>query len=476
MKSKYTVFVIACISLCLFHCKKTNSTVPAIQTPYLFHKDITIHETIKYGEETMQKTLGLFQPVSDPSQLIYVATRGRGEPYAEGFRIGSISKDSSVTWIKSYSMPGTMYEFQYCTTAVMDQDDNILIGGNIFPSASFSFGNPFLIKLSKSGNILWSKQTTDTNWTSRGFVLKILHNGDIAYVTYAFGTYFLYRLDANGDLIWEKSISGNSGMGISPYVQEYGANATVSQMLEETSDGNIYFGFASNEPYAGQDCLLKFSASGDLLQSKSFIFPGGESHQPALLVTEYDDIIYFNQKTRPAIPYFLELSKNMDIKMMKASDLQVIPWNNVEQLHYSNGKIYLSTAATYELCSYVFDESLTQLSGTKTLATNGFTAEFGGVFSLEPAKNAIFSVMDLTGADANANGNGFQFLKTDLTGLSCNPYTNPVTPMEFVSNTITLNDLPLTVTDVSIPFSKNFTWTSSPVRVASSETACSKNQ
>lgn len=473
MKSRYFVFIFACLSLFSIQCKKSNSPnsdTPKI--PSLFHRDITIHETVKYGEEP-QKTLGLFQPASDPSQIIYVATRGRGEPYAMGFRIGGISKDSStpITWIRSYSLSEEL--FQYCTTAVMDHDDNILIGGNVFPSASFSYGSAFLVKLSKAGNILWSKQTADTNWTSRGLVLKILHNGDIAYVTYFGGSYFIYRLDANGNTIWAKTIYGNSGLGISPYVPEYGVNATISQMLEETSDGSIFFGFASNETIPGQDCLLKFSASGNLLQSKTFIVPGGESHQPALLVTENDDIIYFNQKSRPAKPYFLVLSVNMETKMMKACDLDVIPWNNVEQLNYNNGKIYLSTAATYELCSYTFDGSLNLLSSVKTLATDGFPAEYGGVYTVDASRNAVYSIQDLAGMQGD--GNGFQFLKTDMHGLSCHPYPDQVVPMALTSTSTTLNDLTLTIADASFPFSKDLNWTVSPVWVTSSETACSKN-
>jgi hypothetical protein len=472
MKNRYFVFVIACLSVFSIQCKKSNdSNSAAPKVPTLFHRDITIHETVLYGEEP-QKTLGLFQPISDPSQLIYVATRGRGEPYAMGFRIGGISKDSSINWIKSYSLSGEM--FQYCTTAVMDHDDNILIGGNVFPSASYSYGSPFLMKLSKTGNILWSKQTADTNWTSRGLVLKILHNGDIAYVTYFGGSYFLYRLDANGNTIWTKTIYGNNGLGINPYVPEYGANATISQMLEETSNGSIFFGFASNETVPGQDCLLKFSASGNLLSGKTFIVPGGESHQPALLVTENDDIIYFNQKTRPvAKPYFLVLSVNMEIKMMKACDLDVIPWYNVEQLNYNNGKIYLSTAGMSELCSYTFDGSLNLLSSVKTLATQGFPAEYGGVYTIDPSRNAVYSIQDLAGMQGD--GNGFQFLKTDMKGLSCHPYSDPVVPMELSSITTTLNDLTLTITDASFPFSKNLNWNASPIQVTVSETACSKN-
>jgi hypothetical protein len=472
MKSRHFVFIFACLSVFAIQCKKSNgsdSNTPKV--PTLFHRDITIHENINGGEQP-QKTLGLFQPVSDPSQIIYVATRGRGEPYAMGFRIGGITKDSSLSWIKSYDLPGEM--FQYCTTAVMDHDDNILIGGNVFPSASNSFGSPFLMKLSKDGNILWSKQTADTNWTSRGLVLKVLRNGDIAYVTYFGGSFFLYRLDANGNTIWAKTIYDNSVVYFGGYVQEYGANATISQMLEETSDGSIFFGFASNAPVPGQDCLLKFSASGDFLLGKTFNLPGGESHQPALQVTENDDIIYFNQKSSPvAKPYFLVLSINLETKMMKACNLDVIPWNNVEQLSYNNGKIYLSTAANYELCSYTFDGSLNLLSSVKTLATNGFTADYGGVYIVDSSRNAVYSIQDIAGMQSD--GNGFQYLKTDMKGLSCHPYADPVVPMTLSPITTTINDLTLNIVDASFPFVKNLNWTGSPIYVTSSETACSKN-
>ena len=472
MKRRHFVFIFTCLSVFSIGCKKsngTNSNTPKV--PSLFHQDITIHENINGGEQP-QKTLGLFQPLSDPSQIIYVATRGRGEQYAMGFRIGGITKDSSLSWIKSYYLPGEM--FQYCTTAVMDHNDNILIGGNVFPSASNSYGSPFLMKLSKDGSILWSKQTADTNWTSRGLVLKVLRNGDIAYVTYFGGSYFLYRLDANGNTIWTKTIYGSNELGISPYVPEYGSNATISQMLEETSDGSIFFGFASNEATPGQDCLLKFSASGDFLLGKTFNIPGGESHQPALLVTENDDIIYFNQKSSPlAKPYFLVLSINMEIKMMKACDLDVIPWNNVEQLNYNNGKIYLSTAANYELCSYTFDGSLNLLSSIKTLATDQFPADYGGVFIVDSSQNAVYSIQDIAGMQGD--GNGFQYLKTDMKGLSCHSYVDAVVPMTLSPITTTMNDLTLTIVDASFPFSKNLNWSALYPLITSSETACSKN-
>ncbi|OQP61878.1 hypothetical protein A3860_30910 [Niastella vici] len=52
-------------------CKKSGKTN---EPPALFHKDITIHETIKGSEQT-QNTLGLYQ-APDQQQLLFIASRG----------------------------------------------------------------------------------------------------------------------------------------------------------------------------------------------------------------------------------------------------------------------------------------------------------------------------------------------------------------------------------------------------------------
>ena len=73
MKTKHFAFIFACLSLLSIQCRKSSSPDSNKSTePSLFHRDITIHETVKYGEDA-QKTLGLFQPTYDPSQIIYVA-------------------------------------------------------------------------------------------------------------------------------------------------------------------------------------------------------------------------------------------------------------------------------------------------------------------------------------------------------------------------------------------------------------------
>ena len=130
-----------------------------------------------------------------------------------------------------------------------------------------------------------------------------------------------------------------------------------------------------------------------------------------------------------------------------------------------------STAANYELCSYTFDGSLNPLTSVKTLATDGFTADYGGVFIVDSSRNAVYSIQDIAGMQGDCNG--FQFLKTDMKGLSCHPYVDPVVAMELSPITITPNDLTLTVVNASFPFTKVLNWNGSPIFITFSETACS---
>lgn len=145
MKKGCYTLLIAITSLTA--CKKSGKTY---QPPALFHKDITIHESIK-GSEQIQNTLGLYQ-LPDQKQLLFVASRGAYESDARGFRIGSITKDSAVNWIRSYDLPET-YSYQYATCATIDKNQFTWVGGHIF-GVPDSYGRPFLVKLNSKGDFL----------------------------------------------------------------------------------------------------------------------------------------------------------------------------------------------------------------------------------------------------------------------------------------------------------------------------------
>ena len=104
-----TSLIVAALLMTVFapQCKKNGGGASQPTNSTLFHKDVTIHETVGQTEPP-QMCIGLFQLSSDPGQLVFAAARGIYEVNgAQGFRVVGVRKDSTVNWIKSYALPSS---------------------------------------------------------------------------------------------------------------------------------------------------------------------------------------------------------------------------------------------------------------------------------------------------------------------------------------------------------------------------------
>lgn len=474
-----TSLIITALLLTVFapQCKKNGGGAGQQNNPTLFHKDVTIHETVGQSEPP-QMCIGLFQLSSDPGQLVFAAARGIYEVNgAQGFRVVGVRKDSTVNWIKSYALPSG-YLIQYCSAATIDPQDNIWIGGHYF-SSDTSYGMPFLTKLDKNGNLLWSKGLFDPGHTSRGIAIKALRNGDLAYLTADGLNLELYRISGDGTVIWAKVVTGTVTLAFEPTTPVYQATYFNSHMIVEASDGSIVFACNSNFPYAGKDCLVKFTGAGDLVFAKTYTWPDPvEAFPPQIQITENDDIVYAGQKTSnqsgsTVLPYLIVTSPAGDVLTAKSYPLsQPTAWTRLNELNYFQHKIYLTTAGDYEFNNYVFDLSLNLISGAKTLATNTFSTDYGGMSVYDSAANSLYHVLNIAGLPAD--GNGFQFLKTDIKGTSCHQYDNAPIGLAMSAATLTALDITPQITAGTQTFSQNVTWTPMPVSITSSQVACSQ--
>jgi hypothetical protein len=470
---KKTVYTLLIAFTALTACKKSGKTD---QPPALFHKDITIHESIK-GSEQIQNTLGLYQ-LSDQKQLLFVASRGTDEGYARGFRVGSITKDSVVNWIRSYDLPET-YSYQYATCATVDKNQFTWVGGHIF-GVPDSYGRPFLVKLNSKGEIVWSKyfvSTVTPLYSARGVAVYALQNGDIAYMTMNGFGIIMYRISADGTILWAKSIlQSNELVFDNPYYPSSNEPTVINRFISEAPDGNIYIACASNNPVKGKDCLVKLSSAGDLVFAKSYSHQSNYAcYLPQLICKENGELIYADQKWAFISwrPYIYVLGSNGSFLNGKGfpSDRGVgSPWK-INELHYNNASIYFSSSSIYEFSLYKLDASLNVISSKKTLGTNQVQTDKGGGSVYDNTTQHWFHLLDIAGLPGD--GNGFQFMKTDEAGQSCHDFKAPEElVLQAVSPTIK-DEVSITVQNMSFPNLVNLNWQMSSVSTKQ-EIACSK--
>jgi len=440
-------------------CRKHDAAL-SNATPALSHKLITIHENVN-GSEQKQNSLGLWQSEIDPSTFILAAARGIGENFARGFRIATLRKDAGLLAMHSYYLPEDYY-FQYASCATLDKDENVWIGGDVFGHQK-QFGRPFIAKVSKDGNMLWSKAIYDSFPSSRGIGILALKNGDIAFMTYDNYAFCLYRISPAGSILWSKKISSTNNMVFEPSVSTFQYEGySSSRLLAETSDGNIFFACNSNAPVKGIDCLLKFSAAGNLVFAKSYAWlTYGTSTPPQIIVTGNDTIVYSAQKSTSTYnltgnPFVLVISADGSVQASKIYNPLQGPGGVSYELNYYNQHIIMGVSRGYEFDMYSYDMSLNYLSGEKTFSNNDYTTETGGICLVDKTQAALYHIMDFAGN--LSDGNGFHFMKTDLTSKSCQVYGAGPIPQVLTAAMLTIADIALPVTDVIKSFNEDLAW------------------
>jgi hypothetical protein len=471
------IFTAALLTMFSPQCKKSSGGHSQPKNPTLFHMDVTIHETVGQSQPP-QMCIGFFQLASDPGQLVFAATRGIYELNgAQGFRVVGVRKDSTVNWIKSYALPSS-YFIQYCSSATIDPQDNIWIGGHLFATDT-SYGMPFLVKLDKNGNLLWSKALSDSAHYSRGLSIKALRNGDVAFLTGDGINLQLFRIAGDGTVKWSKSISGGITLAFEPSTDLYQSTYFNSHMIVEASDGSIVVAGNSNFFVQGRDCLIKLTGAGDLVFAKTYTWPSPiPEFPPQIQITENDEIVYAGQKNPnfsgvTILPYLFITSPDGDVLAASSyPSTQPAAWTRLNELNYFQHKIYLSTAGDYEINTFTYDQSLNLLSGIKTLGTNGFPTDYGGMSLYDSTTGSLYHILNIAGM--TADGNGFQFLKTDAKGTSCHQYNDAPIALAMTPATLTAQSVTPQIVDGTQTFSQNVVWASMPVSITSSQLACSQ--
>jgi hypothetical protein len=173
--------------------------------------------------------------------------------------VAKLSPAGGLLWARTIGTPDS----DDGTSVAVDHNGNVYVGGDTlgsYAAPNAGLGDPFLVKYSNSGDILWKRQigTSADDGPAR---VGIDAAGNAYIAGYSFGDWgqgvsgpngYLVKYDADGQLLWEKQVGSDSPNGV--------RNMAVD------SQGNSYIiGDASFDGY-----LAKYDTSGDLVWQRFF--------------------------------------------------------------------------------------------------------------------------------------------------------------------------------------------------------------
>lgn len=468
------------LSACKKSSKQDNTSDSKVH-PYF--KDIIIKETLAGGSlASYQRALGYFPLKSDPNTQIMVASRGREELYdARGFRIASINKSNgTVNWVRSFDLDDH-YTIQIETCAAIDQSDNIWVGGHSFIEPESA--SPFLAKLDKSGNLLWSKSFR-SYMGLRAYSLIALKNGDIAFLTKVAWGLAVHRLSADGQSVWSTQITYSTGAVDDDYYTKPNLLSPENHGLVETADGSIYFATSSNlyvSGMGGSERLYKLDANGNLIFARTYRLDDSRAsvHPVQLINAGADRILMadlaFNVNAYSPSPYFMMLSLDGNVQASKglAKDLIGMVGYDLNEVNFYQNNIYFSTCGNYAFNTYTLDPGLNLKSAVKTAAAMDIGTDRGGISLFDETDRALYYVLNFGGTRDESNG--FEVTRNDATGKPCvTTYTDP-------PPTLLLENVPIIAATDTLITSSGFgpapvfaplTWRQYQVQVINTENVC----
>ena len=167
-----------------------------------------------------------FIQTSDSGFVLAANLRNLGASVIKTDSIGN------VLWAKSYFRPSG-----YIHNVLKNVDGTMIITGNI--DSSLTYSPLFFLKLSQSGNVIWSKTYGNFTNNIKCYASNTRHTKDGGYITLAtlernHNDLLLIKTDSNGDTLWVRAHG-------SPKSMEYG------QSIEQLNDkGFIFTGITNN--------------------------------------------------------------------------------------------------------------------------------------------------------------------------------------------------------------------------------------
>jgi len=192
---------------------------------------------------------------SDNGFLLTGYSRNSAVPHYKSF-VMRLDSTVSLSWVKTF-YTGSYYNYLY--SAAENQDGSFLLAGSA-GNGNLISGGALLMKLTSSGDVIWSKKqgVTFPN-SSSGNDLKIFPDGIIWYLTDTNSQMALLKTDLSGNFLWCKSYDVTGA---------YSADLP-SAKLHITPDGGFIFVNGSINLYYPMGTMVKVDSDGNGTWSKN---------------------------------------------------------------------------------------------------------------------------------------------------------------------------------------------------------------
>lgn len=238
----------------------------------------------------------------------------------------NINVGNSNSWIAEYGDIGAETAEDYTGMVAYDTLGYIYVSG-----ADATAGQPFLVKIGPTGNLVWQKTFTDPgSHYKTGDAVKVDTAGNI-YLTLANAdpgntSVYVIKLDAAANIIWQRNLdnpagpvygvdidydgSGNvyvlstdqgnntsilvkyNSSGVLQWQRSFaGINDVVPYLYVDTA-GNSYYTANSVTGIASLPLLLKYDTTGTLLWQKQVSYPGNQPGIGDIVVDSLGNIIF----------------------------------------------------------------------------------------------------------------------------------------------------------------------------------------
>ena len=171
-----------------------------------------------------------------------------------------IDRLGNLLWEKIYGNPNYL---EALSSIIKTNDNNYLIGGGVnFDPNSYIIAPLEMSKITKDGNILWSKRILKVWASNLGDMVettdgKIVITGWIyGYTRYQDAAGFIYKVNAQGDSLWMRVINRDT------LIDDY-----ISNIIKTSDNGFLLTGAGSSNELHRQDAwVLKVDSLGCLYQ------------------------------------------------------------------------------------------------------------------------------------------------------------------------------------------------------------------
>ncbi|MEP7169296.1 MAG: hypothetical protein ABI855_07985, partial [Bacteroidota bacterium] len=191
----------------------------------------------------------------------YIVAGKTSDGLNDQFCIVKCDSIGSIQWSKAFSGPDQQNAFHVSQTS----DSGFIVAGTSrYVNTWYTL---YLVKLSSSGNLQWSKMYNTSPFNSKCFVSRILQLQDGSFLlcgsSNAIGQpltdILLMKLDSAGNIIWKKVYEGNDSEFANDVFEDGNTGFVICGQTASTSTSGYY-----------DALLMKTDKDGNLLWTKSY--------------------------------------------------------------------------------------------------------------------------------------------------------------------------------------------------------------